>query len=114
MAGDAFEETLAGFRRWAGTTERKLSGDPEDDAAYQDRLADRLLLQSTTLVTAADYQLMALEVSGVGRALAIGDQARKVTVALTDSAGEPVVQSVKDTVKEASVIDAVKEPPDAA
>ena len=33
MAGDAFEETLAGFRRWAGTTERKLSGDPEDDAA---------------------------------------------------------------------------------
>jgi hypothetical protein len=33
MAGDAFEETLAGFRRWAGTTERKLSGDPEEDAA---------------------------------------------------------------------------------
>jgi hypothetical protein len=33
MAGDAFEETVAGFRRWAGTTERKLSGDPEEDAA---------------------------------------------------------------------------------
>jgi hypothetical protein len=33
MAGDAFEETLAGFRRWAGTTERKLIGDPEEDAA---------------------------------------------------------------------------------
>ena len=33
MAGDAFDETLAGFRRWAGTTERKLSGDPEEDAA---------------------------------------------------------------------------------
>jgi hypothetical protein len=33
MAGDAFEETLARFRRWAGTTERKLSGDPEEDAA---------------------------------------------------------------------------------
>ena len=33
MAGDAFEETLAGFRRWADTTERKLSGDPEEDAA---------------------------------------------------------------------------------
>jgi hypothetical protein len=28
MAGDAFEETLAGFRRWAGTTDRKLNGDP--------------------------------------------------------------------------------------
>jgi hypothetical protein len=33
MAGDAFEETMAGFRRWAGMTERKLSGDPEQDAA---------------------------------------------------------------------------------
>ena len=33
MAGGAFEETLAGFRRWAGTTECKLSGDPEEDAA---------------------------------------------------------------------------------
>lgn len=33
MAGDAFEETLADFRRWAGTTERKLSGAPEADAA---------------------------------------------------------------------------------
>ena len=33
MADDAFEETLAGFRRWAGATERKLSGDPEEDAA---------------------------------------------------------------------------------
>ncbi len=33
MAVDAFEETLAGFRRWAGTTEHKLSGDPEEDAA---------------------------------------------------------------------------------
>ncbi len=32
MAGDAFEEALAGFRRWADTTERKLSGDPEEDA----------------------------------------------------------------------------------
>jgi hypothetical protein len=33
MAGDAFEETVAGFRRWAGTTERTLSGHPEEDAA---------------------------------------------------------------------------------
>ena len=33
MADDAFDETLAGFCRWACTTERKLSGDPEEDAA---------------------------------------------------------------------------------
>jgi len=36
MAGDAFEETLAGFRRWAGTTDRKLNGDPEEDASELD------------------------------------------------------------------------------
>lgn len=33
MSADAFEETLAGFRRWAGATERKLSGNPEEVAA---------------------------------------------------------------------------------
>jgi hypothetical protein len=33
VSDGAFEETLAGFRRWASTAERKLSGDPEEDAA---------------------------------------------------------------------------------
>src|SRR5260370_36802695 len=33
MAGNGFEETLSSFRRWADTAERKLSGDPETDAA---------------------------------------------------------------------------------
>ncbi|MHB1430772.1 MAG: hypothetical protein ACYCVZ_01470 [Streptosporangiaceae bacterium] len=33
MAGDAFEEALTGFLRWVGTTERDLSGDPQEDAA---------------------------------------------------------------------------------
>lgn len=33
MADNAFDETLTGFRRWAGTTERHLAGDPADDIA---------------------------------------------------------------------------------
>lgn len=72
--------------------------EPEDDADYQNRISDRLILQSTTLVTARDYELMALQVAGVGRAVAIGDQARNVTVALTDAAGEAVAQTIKDDV----------------
>ena len=32
MAGNAFDRTLAGFRRWAGTPDRKLHGDLERDA----------------------------------------------------------------------------------
>jgi hypothetical protein len=40
MAGDAFEGALAGFQRWAGTTERKLSGDLENDAAELDRASE--------------------------------------------------------------------------
>src|SRR6266700_3181544 len=40
MAGDAFEEALAGSQRWAGTTERKLSGDLENDAAELDRASE--------------------------------------------------------------------------
>jgi hypothetical protein len=33
MTGNAFEDTLVDFRRWAGTTGRKLYGAPEADAA---------------------------------------------------------------------------------
>jgi hypothetical protein len=33
MTGEAFEEALAGFRRWAGRTDRELCGDLEEDVA---------------------------------------------------------------------------------
>jgi hypothetical protein len=68
----------------------------EDDDAYQDRLSDFLQLQSTTLVTARDYELMALQQPGVGRAKATFDQARKVIVTVTDEDGEAVPQPIKD------------------
>jgi len=68
-----------------------------------DRLADRLQLQTTTLVTGHDFELMALQVPGVGRATAMVNQARQVTVALTDEAGEAITGgtgpgSIKGTV----------------
>jgi len=70
----------------------------ETDAEYMDRLSDRLQLQTTTLVTGRDFELMALQVDGVGRAMALPNQARQVTVALADLNGEVVPQVVKDVV----------------
>ena len=70
--------------------------DPETDAEYQERLANKLLLQATTLVTGRDYELMALAQQGIGRAVAIVSQARQVTVAVADTEGELVEQTIKD------------------
>lgn len=67
----------------------------EDDDAYQDRLNEFLQLQSTTLVTARDFELMALQQPGIGRAKASFSQARKVTVTVTDPDGEIVPSQVK-------------------
>jgi hypothetical protein len=74
--------------------------DPEDDVAYQNRLADRLLLQSTTLVTSRDYELMAIAQEGIGRALASFSVARAVTVAVTDDVGEVVPTPIKNDLVE--------------
>lgn len=72
----------------------------ETDEDYQDRLADRLILQTTTLVTGRDFELMALQVDGVGRAMALPNQARQVTVALTDPEGEPIPDPPASTIKD--------------
>jgi hypothetical protein len=47
--------------------------DAQDDDEYQDALARQLLLQGKTLVTTRNYELMALEVAGIGRAVAVAD-----------------------------------------
>jgi Baseplate J-like protein len=70
--------------------------DPEDDLDYQDRLARELQLQAKTLVTTRDFEVEALSDPAVGRAVAIADSARHITVTLTDHAGEPVAADVKD------------------
>lgn len=69
--------------------------EPETDEQYADRLSEFLRLQSTTLVTAQDFVLMALQQPGVGRATASFSQAREVTVTVTDAAGELVPTQIK-------------------
>src|SRR5712691_10539025 len=66
MTGDAFEETMAGFRRWAGTTERKLSGDPEEDAAELytvfSLMPDYLGIDAPSELTAGSLNALLLDV----------------------------------------------------
>jgi hypothetical protein len=66
MAGNAFEETLAGFRRWAGTTDRKLNGDPEEDAAELDTvfglMPDYLGIDTPSGLTAGSLAELLLDV----------------------------------------------------
>jgi hypothetical protein len=71
--------------------------DPEDDDAYQDRLNDFLKLQSTTLVTARDFELMAMNDPRIGRAKATFDNARKVIVTITDPNGEAITDAAVKT-----------------
>jgi hypothetical protein len=49
------------------------------------------------VVTLPDYEIVALDTPGVGRAYAVTDSARNITVYLTDPSGLPVPQTVKDT-----------------
>lgn len=97
--------------------------DPEGDPAYQDRLSDRLQLQATTLVAGRDFELMAVQQPGIGRALAIVGQARQVTVAVTNEVGLNVAGPDKDLLAELydgyrqvntnySIIDATRTPID--
>ncbi|MGH3196166.1 MAG: hypothetical protein ACRDOH_30215, partial [Streptosporangiaceae bacterium] len=66
MAGNGFDETLAGFRRWADMTERKLSGDPETDAAELsmvfDLMPDNLEIEAPSRLAAGDLTRLLLDV----------------------------------------------------
>jgi hypothetical protein len=83
MAGDAFEKALTGFRRWAGTTERKLCGDPEDDVAELDAvfglLPDYLGIDAPARLTAGSLRQLLLQV-----------YPRKVTVLNREDTGHTV------------------------
>lgn len=74
--------------------------DTENDALYQDRLALELQLRAKTLVTTRDFEIEAMADPGVGRAVAIADSARHITVVLIDDFGEPVDTAVKDRLVE--------------
>lgn len=71
--------------------------DPQDTTAYLNYASRELQLRGRMVVTLPDYEIVALDTPGIGRAYAVTDSARNVTVHLTDPAGLPVPQTVKDT-----------------
>ena len=71
--------------------------DPQDSTDYLDYASRELQLRGRMVVTLPDYELVAIDTPGVGRAYAVTDSARNVTVYLTDPNGQPVPQAVKDT-----------------
>jgi hypothetical protein len=79
-------------------TEAPTAGgvDPQDDYDYLNMLSRELQLRGRIIVTLPDFELAAVNTEGVGRAYAVTDSARNVTVTLTDPEGEPVTQAVKD------------------
>jgi hypothetical protein len=66
MAGNGFDETLSSFRRWADTTERKLSGDPETDAGELgmvfDVMPDYLGMEDPSRLAEGDLTRLLLDV----------------------------------------------------
>jgi hypothetical protein len=80
-------------------TEAPTSGgvDPQDDYDYLNMLSRELQLRGRMIVTLPDFEIAAVNTPGVGRAYAVTDSARNVTVTLVDPEGEPVTDDVKDT-----------------
>jgi hypothetical protein len=70
--------------------------DPESDEDYESRGSRELELQAKTLVTNRDYELMAIDTPGVGRAVAVSDTAtRTMTVYAADTAGADLTAGKK-------------------
>lgn len=69
--------------------------DPQSEADYLNTVSRELQLRGRMVVTLPDYELVAIDTPGVGRAYAISDSARNVSVYLTDPVGEPVPADVK-------------------
>jgi hypothetical protein len=73
--------------------------DPQDNTDYLDYASRELQLRGRMVVTLPDYEIVALDTPGVGRAYAVTDSARNVTVYLTDPNGQPVPSTVKTTLQ---------------
>jgi hypothetical protein len=88
MAKDVFDETLAGFRRWTKTTERKLAGDPGVDAdelgALLDLMRDYLELERPAQLGRGDLEELLLRI-----------YPRKITV-LDRADTEDTIPAVRD------------------
>lgn len=79
----------------------------ETEEAYLDRIVRHMLLVAEVPILPEDYALMAIDVEGVARAMAIDlydpatntyGHVRTVTVVLQDDAGQPVAGSIKTEV----------------
>jgi hypothetical protein len=73
--------------------------DPQDDTGYLSYASRELQLRGRMVVTLVDYEIVAMDTAGVGRAHAVTTAARAVTVTLTDPNGEVVPASVKTTLQ---------------
>lgn len=74
--------------------------DAETDPAYENRLVIEQRLRAKTLVTPPNFEADAQFEPGVDRAIAIKDNARNLTVVLTDVNGEPVSTAIKDRIND--------------
>ena len=80
------------------TTDAPTSGgvDPQQPYDYLNMLSRELQLRGRIVVTLPDFEIVAIDTEGVGRAYAVTNDARDVTVTLTDPDGEPVAPTIKD------------------
>ena len=79
------------------TVEAPTSGgvDPQDTYDYLNMLSRELQIRGRMIVTLPDFEIAAVNTTGVGRAFAVTNNARDVTVTLTDPTGLPVTADVK-------------------
>lgn len=79
-------------------TEAATSGgvDPQDTYDYLNMLSRELQIRGRMIVTLPDFEIAAVNTTGIGRAFAVTDSARNVTVTLTDPDGLPVADTIKD------------------
>lgn len=69
--------------------------DPQDATAYLNMVSRELQLRGRMVVTLPDYELVAVDTVGIGRAYAETTPAGDVTVYLTDNDGQPVPADIK-------------------
>jgi uncharacterized phage protein gp47/JayE len=71
--------------------------DPQSDQDYANQISRDRLLTSKALVTLIDYEFMALDQPGIGRAKAeYGTSVRNITVYITDTNGQPCSTTVEN------------------
>jgi hypothetical protein len=80
------------------TTEAPTSGgvDPQQTYDYLNMLSRELQLRGRMVVTLPDFEIVAVDTPGIGRAYAQTTGPRDVEVTLADPDGEPVSATIKD------------------